>query len=185
MQRHHGPLTETDQRQRRWRQLPAREFGVKETIERGRRLVDAGPALARIAERQCKPFAPDRRLAVTVRRVRRHEGGVRQQASPSAADLDQVVAVGAIAVQEHYQLPRLARARLDSWSIKFWAVEFSHFCVSFSSLVAFSLAAEPGPRRVSSPRDNRPRADAPPRRARAARPRRFLQAAWRPAACEA
>src|ERR1019366_8809552 len=185
MQRHHGALAETDQRQRRRWQLPAREFGVEETVERGRRLVDAGPALARITERQGKPFAPDRRLAATVRRMRRYEGGVRQQASPSAADLDQVIAVGAIAVQEHHQLPRGARARLDSWSLKFWALEFSHFCVSFSSLPAFSRPAEPGPRRSSSPRDNRPRADAPPRRARAARLRLFLQAAWRPAVCEA
>src|SRR6202142_844022 len=174
MQRHHRSLRKADQCQSLRRQLPACEFGIEEAVERGRSLVDAGPALARIAERQRKPFAPARGLSATVRRVRRDEGGIRQQAGPSAADLDQVVAVGAVAVQEHHLLPRLARARLDSWSIKFWTVEFSHFCVSFSSLATFSLAAEPAPRRVFSSRDNRPIADAPPRRARAARPARFL-----------
>ncbi len=69
-----------------------------------RRLVDADPALVRIAERQRKPLPADRRLRAGLRRVRRHEGGVRQQALPGAADLDQVVAVGAVAVQEHHEL---------------------------------------------------------------------------------
>ena len=116
---------------------------------------------------------PLRGLSARARRVRRHERGVRQQALPGAADLDQVVAVGAIAVQEHHELPRGAGARLDAA----WAIEFSHFHVSFwfSWRSAFSLPAEPGPRRAFSPRDNKPIADAPPRRARAARPRRFCK----------
>ena len=103
-------------------------------VEHGRDRLDAGPALVGIAERERKPFAPDRRLSARVRGVRRHKGGIRQQASPSPPELDQVVAVGAIAVQEHDELPGLAGARLDSWSIKYWTVEVSHFWISFSPL---------------------------------------------------
>jgi hypothetical protein len=36
--------------------------------------------------------------------VRRYESGIRQQALPSPADVDQIVAVGAVAVQEHHQI---------------------------------------------------------------------------------
>jgi len=38
--------------------------------------------------------------------VRRHERSIRQQGSPSAADLDEIITVGAIAVQEHHELAR-------------------------------------------------------------------------------
>ena len=40
--------------------------------------------------------------------MRRDEGGMRQDARPFAAQADQVVAVGAIAVQEHHELLGLA-----------------------------------------------------------------------------
>ncbi len=111
------------------------KFGVEKGVERGRRRVDANPAFVRIAEGERKPFAPDRRLAARVRRVRRHEGGVRQQALPGPADIDQVVAVGAIAVQEHDQLLGGAGSRLQTW-----AVEVSHY--RFFLLVSFFFAAD-------------------------------------------
>ena len=57
MQRHHGALAEADQRQRRRRQIAAREFGVEECVEHRRGRVDAAPALVRIAEGERKPFA--------------------------------------------------------------------------------------------------------------------------------
>ena len=44
MQRHHGALAEADQRQRRRRQLAARELGVEETLEHGRGLVARRPS---------------------------------------------------------------------------------------------------------------------------------------------
>ena len=122
MQRHHGALAEADQRQRRRGQISPLQFGVEKGVERRRRRIDADPALVGIAKRQRKPFAPHRRLSAGMRRVRRDEGGVRQQASPSAAELDQVVAVGAIAMQEDHELTRGAGARLDART-----VEFSHF----------------------------------------------------------
>ena len=118
MQRHHGALAEADQRQRRGRQVAALELGVEEAVEHRRRLVDADPALVGIAEGERKPLPAHRRLAARLRRVRRDEGGLRQQPLPGAADLDQVVAVGAVAVQEHDQLARRARARLEPRTVE-------------------------------------------------------------------
>ena len=51
--------------------------------------------------------------------MRRDERGVGQQALPGAADLDQVVAVGAIAVQEHHQPLGLSARRLEPRTIEF------------------------------------------------------------------
>ena len=45
VKRHHGALAEADERERRRRQLVARELGIEELIEHRHRLVDAGPAL--------------------------------------------------------------------------------------------------------------------------------------------
>ena len=88
-------------------------------FEHRRGLVGADPALVGIAEGQREPLPADRRLAAGLRRVRRDEGGVRQQALPGAADLDQVVAVGAIAVQEHDELARRSRTRLEPRTVEF------------------------------------------------------------------
>ena len=72
----------------RW-QVVTLQFGVNALSVRGR-LISADPAL--VAECQRKPFAPDRALAAGPRRMRRHEGGIREQVLPGAADVDQVVA---------------------------------------------------------------------------------------------
>ena len=114
MQRHHGALAEADQRERRGRKVAARELGIEERFEHRRGLVDAEPALVGIAEGEREPLPADRRLAARLRRMRRHEGGLRQQRLPGAADLDEVVAVGAIAVQEHHQLARAVPERGSS-----------------------------------------------------------------------
>jgi hypothetical protein len=51
--------------------------------------------------------------------MRRNEGGIRQQLLPGAADVDQVVAVGAIAVEEDDELLGRTGARLEPRSIEF------------------------------------------------------------------
>ena len=86
------------------------EFGLEKAFERRRGLVDANPAFVRIAEGQRKPLPADRRLAARLGRMRRDESGLRQNLLPSAADLDQVVAVGAIAMQEDDELSGRAGA---------------------------------------------------------------------------
>ena len=122
MERHHGALAEADQRQRRWRQLKPPELRLDEPLQGGRRLVDADPALVRIAEGQRKPLPADRRLAARLGRVGRHEGGIGQRRLPHPAELDEVVAVGAIAVEEDHELAR----RPAGMRGQAWAIEFSH-----------------------------------------------------------
>ena len=165
MQRHHGALAEADQRQRRRRQLAARQFGVEECIERGRRLVDADPALVGIAERQREPLPADRRLAAGLGRMRRHERGVRQHRLPGAADVDQVVAVGAIAVQEHHEALGLAAAAVRAAGRRVQRPFVSlrllfRWFVCLTGLM--SAGVRPARPRAASPRDSRPTADAPP-----------------------
>src|SRR5882757_3072963 len=120
MQRHHGALAETYQRQRGRRQVAARKLGVEEALEHGRCLVDTDPALVRIAEREVEPLLAGRRLPAGLRRVRRDERGLWQQPLPGAADLNQIVAIGAVAMQEHYELACCAACvRLKPWSVQF------------------------------------------------------------------
>src|SRR5690606_39264642 len=77
------------------------------------------PALVRIAERERKPLPADWRHAAGLRGVRGDEGGVRQQRLPGTADVDQVVAVGTVAMQEDHELAgRLARTRLEPRAIE-------------------------------------------------------------------
>ena len=121
---------------------------------------------------------PHRRLAARARRVRRHEGGVRQQALPRRGRSRS----GRCRRRRSRAGTRRAACALpERGSIRgrqVRAVEFSHFCrFLFFAFGFFAAAAEPAPRRASSPRDSRPRADAPPRRARAARPRAIFASA--------
>ena len=52
------------------------------------------------------------------RRVRRNKSGIGQELLPRAAELDQVVAIGAVAMKENDELARLARARLKPRAVK-------------------------------------------------------------------
>src|SRR5262249_18387584 len=133
----------------------------------------AGPSFFRIAKCQRKPFAAHRCLSARAGRVRRNECSVGQKALPGASNVDQVVTVGAIPMKKDDQLARASRARLKARS-----VEFSHpsFSLSLSlrrPFLSVGHSAEPAPRLASSQHDSRPKADAPPRRAMAARLRRF------------
>src|SRR5262249_12474310 len=85
------------------------------------------------------------------------KGRLREGPLPRPADVDEVVAVGAVAVQEHDELARRTRARLEPRT-----VELSH------------CPPPPGSvrRRAAWLRDSRTRACRRPRRAMAAMPRR-------------
>src|SRR5437660_531317 len=121
MQRHHRALAEADERERRGRQIAALELGVEEAREDGGGLVDTGPAFIWVAEGEREPLPANRRLAAGLRGVRGDEGCLGQESLPRPADVDEVVAVGAVAVQEHDELARRSRARLEPRT-----VEFSH-----------------------------------------------------------
>src|SRR5262249_19379091 len=73
MKRHHGALTETDQSQRRRREIALLELGVEKAFEDRCGLRYASPALFRIAEGEREPFTPDWRLSAWTRRVWRDE----------------------------------------------------------------------------------------------------------------
>src|SRR5207245_204588 len=149
-----------DKRKRRGRKVAPLELGVEEAGEDGRRFVDAVPAFIGITEGEWEPLPADRRLSAGLRRMRGDERGLWQEVLPGAADIDEVIAVGAIAVQEHDELARGRRARLEAR-----AVELSH--------------CSPSPRRSARhraawPRDNRPKACRLPPRAMGAKLRRGL-----------
>ena len=139
MQRHHGALAEADQRQRRRRQLAgarARHRGTASSTGAG--LVDADPALVRIAEGEAETIAgptgawPQGSGACGETKAVSGSSGL-----PGAADIDQVVAVGAIAVQEHHQPLGLAAWRLEPRSVEFTGHVQPAIAVRFL-LVAFS-----------------------------------------------
>ncbi len=66
--------------------------------------------------------------------MRRDEGGMRQDARPFAPQADQVVAVGAVAVQKHDELARrAARRRRQSWSVEMLGQAQSPFSSGTSS----------------------------------------------------
>src|ERR1700733_8464985 len=118
MQSHHRALAEADERERlRWQPM-TRQLGIDEALQYRGRFVDADPALIWIAKGQSKPLASDRRLPASFRGVRRDERRVRQQRLPGAADLDQIVAVGAIAVEKNDELPCGPRSRTKPRAIK-------------------------------------------------------------------
>src|SRR5262245_37552532 len=172
MERHHRALTEPDKCQRRRWKIATLRLGVEEALEDRCCLVHTRPALVRIPECQRKPFAAHRRLSAGARRVWRNECGIGQQALPGAPNLDQVVAIGTVAMKKDHQLACASRARLKARS-----VEFSHSSFSFSApsrwpFPAAGRSAEPAPRLASSRHDSRPKANALPRRAMAAKLRR-------------
>src|SRR5262249_18815543 len=104
MKRHHGALTEANQSQRRRRKIAALELGVEKAFENRCSLVHAGPALVRIAESEREPFTSDRRLAAGTWCMWRDKCSIGQESLPGASDVDQIVAVSAIAMQENHQL---------------------------------------------------------------------------------
>src|SRR5262249_12425305 len=167
MQRQHRALTKADERKRRRRKIAPLELGVQEAREDGRGFVNTVPALIGIAEGEREPLPADRRLSAGLRRVRGDECGLRQETLPSAADLDEVVAVGAIAVQEHDELARGSRARLEPRTIE---------------LIHCSPPPASARRRAAWPRDNRPRACRLRPRATGAKLRRALPSLSRSAA---
>src|SRR5262249_36769798 len=104
--------------QRRRRKIAALELRVEKMLEHGRSLVAADPALVGIAETQRKPLPARGCLGAGLRRVRRNKRGLRQQPLPGAADVNEILAVGAIAVEKHDQGARRRRLRIEPRSVE-------------------------------------------------------------------
>ncbi len=102
----------------RRRKIAPRELGIEKLLERGPAAftpVQRSFGSRNVSGNHC---ASDRRLAARLRRVRRHEGGMRQESLPGAADVDEVVAVRAVAMQEHDELARRPGARLEPRTVE-------------------------------------------------------------------
>ena len=140
MQRHHGALAEPDKRECRSRQVAAFELGIEKRFERRRGLVAAAPPLVRIAESEREPL-PARRLQAALGRVRRDKSRLREEALPGAAELDEVVTVGSVAVQEDHQRLRRPRARLEPWSVELSGHSLTPLFLFGGALLALSSAS--------------------------------------------
>src|SRR4029078_3696619 len=99
--------------------MPALQPRLEEVFKNRRGLVHSGPALFRVAERKRKPFASHGGLSAGPRSMWRHERGIGHNDLPCTAGRNQVVAVGAIAVEEDHKLTRASRARLKARSVEF------------------------------------------------------------------
>ena len=118
MKRHHRALAEADQRKPRRIQPVPRQLSIEELIERHRGAGNAGGKHVRVHARQAEPLAPGRILLARARRMGRRKGRIRQQVLPHPPDLDEIIAVGAIAVQQHDERVCSARLRRDARPIK-------------------------------------------------------------------
>ena len=116
MQRHHGSLAETDERELAVVKARRLKLGVKKGVEAGLGGVDAPPALVGIAHGEGKPLPPRGRHAAGLGRMGGDEGRLRQDALPLLANINQIPPIGAIAVQEDHQLPGRARTGRKAWA---------------------------------------------------------------------
>ena len=107
MQRHHGALRESDQRRRLVGESALGQLAVDEGVEQG----GGGPRRGGLAG-EVDPFEPEPLAAEAdlagERRIGRNEGAVRQRLGPIGRQPEQVLSVGAIAVQQHHQPARPA-----------------------------------------------------------------------------
>jgi hypothetical protein len=105
-------LREAHQRQLMIRQPIALELGVEKSLDQRRDRLHAEPQRVRPAVAQREPLIAEWRHIARVRCIWRDERGTGQQRGHGRRQLDQVLAVGADAVQQHDQLAgRPARAR--------------------------------------------------------------------------
>ncbi len=102
MQRHHRALAEADQRQSTLVQAAFGELLIDEGVERWPRRDYPAPTLFRIAHGERKPLSASWRHRTPLGGVWRYEICVRQEAAPLPTDFDQIIAVGAIAVQKNH-----------------------------------------------------------------------------------
>jgi len=110
-ERHHGALAETHQPERVGAKIEALKLGVEKGFERGRGARHTADHLALIAKGEVEPLPAHRRHAARLRRMGGGEGRMGQERGPFAPQADQVVAVGAIAMEEYDELPRRAPRR--------------------------------------------------------------------------
>ncbi len=123
IQRHHGALAETDQGKPIIGQGEAFQTLIEKPIYDQRRLSGGGGDFIRIAVLKAEPLASRRVRIANIGRVGRHEVGVGQNLRPGLGETDEIVAVGAPAMEEDDQPLRGGAIRRrsfgagDGWKI--------------------------------------------------------------------
>ena len=100
------------------REAVARQLGIEKAVERRPGGLDAAPVFAGIAQRQREPLQGAVHAGDRLRRIGRHERRVGQPLPPAVAERNEVIAIGAVAVQQHHQGGGLAPARLQPRSVE-------------------------------------------------------------------
>ena len=108
VERGHGALGEADQRQLMIRQAVALELGIEEGVEQRRHSLDPEQQRLRPPVAQREPLAAERRHVAGLGCVGRDERRIRQRFRERRRERDQIVAVGAHAMQQDDQLARRA-----------------------------------------------------------------------------
>jgi hypothetical protein len=111
MQRHHRPLAEADEEGVAGAEPGLRPQLVEETGEHLARPRHAGDAADGAVEIEREPLVAERVLGTGLGRVGRDEQRLGQRPAPVAAEVDEVVAVGAVAVQQDHELAGHAARR--------------------------------------------------------------------------
>src|SRR5262249_61460189 len=110
-------------------------------VDTGTSLRPPGPGFVGIAKREGNPFASQRGRAARPRRMRRRERRLGQERLPGAADVDEIVAVGAIAVEKHDELAGLACTRLEPRTVELCGHSPLHQAVGWTGAASRPLMA--------------------------------------------
>jgi hypothetical protein len=108
MQRHHGALAEADQHSLAFVEAVSCQGVVEKPVDQRRRLAHAGRGDQRIEARDAEPLVAGRIELAGMGRIGGVEHGVGHQRRQHRRQPDQVVAVGAVAVQQHHDVARSA-----------------------------------------------------------------------------
>jgi len=118
MQGHHGALAETDKHEAVGGKPIAREFIIDEAIDGRLSRHHAAPVFAGIAHRQRKPLQAAVHAGDGLGCVGCNKNSLRQPAPPTVAERNQVVAVGAVPMQQHHQGRGCNAAWFQAWSVE-------------------------------------------------------------------
>ena len=104
MQGHHRALAEADQRQTVMVEAQSIKLRIEKRVERRPCSRHPAPTLGRIAHRERKPLSAHWRHAARLWRVRRYKDGIGEPVLPLLAQLNQIIAVRAIAMEKHHEV---------------------------------------------------------------------------------
>ena len=113
VQGHHGALAEAHEDEPVRREAIAGELGVEKTVEHRLGRCHPAPILAGITQREREPLQAAVHAGDGLGSIGGHERGIGQPLPPAVAQSDEIVAVGAVAVQQHHQRGRRAPRRLQ------------------------------------------------------------------------